>query len=160
MQAKKTFSRKIMAGLGIATSAAILTTAAIAQAGDPAGVDCKGGHHHAWKQGDRQADMQKHLDKLKADLKIQPSQEGAWQAYTAKLQEQGAKMKALHQQAGAGTQALTLPERLDQRSAFMKQRLADREETNTLLKALYTSLTPEQRVIMDQRFSHDKGHDA
>ena len=171
MQPKKTLTWKIRAGLGIAAGAAIIATAAItgtamaqtattAAPATAAGVDCQGPHHWGGHGGDRQANMLKHLDKLKADLKLQPNQEGAWQAYTAKLQEQGAKMKALHQQAGADAKTLTLPERLDQRTAFMKQRQADMEETNAALKALYASLTPEQRAIMDQRFSRGKGHHA
>jgi protein CpxP len=157
MQAKKPLSGKILGGLAVAVSAAILGGAALAHAGDPAGGDCGGPQHWGAKHGDPQAAMQKHLDKLKADLKIQPSQEGAWQAYESKVQAQGAKMKVLHQQATTDTKTLTLPERLDQRTAFMKQREADMEDMNTSLKALYAVLTPEQRAIMDKDFAHGKG---
>jgi len=64
-------------------------------------------------------------------------------------------MKAAHQQAQPSAN-LTLPEQLDRRIAFMKQREANMEEMTDALKTLYSALTTEQRSIMDKHFSHEK----
>jgi len=157
MQAKKTLSGKIIAGLAVVAAAAVLGGTALAQAGDSAGGDC-GPHHWGAKNGDPQAAMQKHLDKLQADLKLQPNQQGAWQAYVAQMQTNMQKMQAAHQAAKASASTtLTLPQRLDQRETFMQTRLTDMQAADTALKALYTALTPAQQAIMDQHFAHGKG---
>lgn len=157
MEHKQTFSRRILAGIGMVASAAILATAAIAQTTDQPPTDSVGMGQWGGRHGDPVAAMQKHLDKLKADLKIQPNQEGAWAAYAAKVQEKGQKMKALHDQAKTQT-TLTLPERLDRRASFMQERLADMQDVNTALKALYNTLSADQQAILDKHFSHRMRH--
>jgi hypothetical protein len=163
MQHKQTFNRKLLAGLGIMASAAILATTAVAQTvaqtTDKTAIDCAGPGHWRGKHSDPQAAMQKHLDKLKADLKIQANQEGAWAAYVAKVQEKGQKMKAFHDQAKSQTN-LTLPERLDRRVSFMQERLADMQDVNTALKALYSALSADQQAILDKHFSQRMRHHA
>lgn len=157
MQSKPLFRKKLVSSLGIIAGAIVFAASATSYAVNQAAQqDCKGGHH-AGKQGDRTAAMAQRLEQLKADLKLKPNQEGAWQAYTAKLKEQGEKMKALHQQARADTQ-LTLPQRLDRRADFMKQQQAGLDERAATLKALYASLTAEQQATMDQHFSSGKRH--
>jgi Spy/CpxP family protein refolding chaperone len=151
MNSKRLITKQLVCTLGAVAGAAILISSSPSFADDNVAQDHKAGHHFG-AEG-----MQKHLDKLKADLKIQPSQEGAWQAYAQKVKEKGEKMKALHQQAHANAN-LTLPERLDQQISFMKQREANMEEMAVTLKALYATLTPEQRVVMDKHFSHRKRH--
>jgi protein CpxP len=114
----------------------------------------------AWNKhhGDPAA-MQKRLDKLKADLKLQPNQEGAWQIFTSALKAQGDQMRALHQQNKASSNTATaLPDRLDQRLAAMKQHVASMEETHNAIKTFYSQLTPEQRTVMDQHFARMQRH--
>lgn len=158
MQPKKTLNRKILAGLAVTASAAILGGAALAHAGDQAGGDCGGPRHWGARNGDPQAAMQKHLDKLQADLKLQPNQQGAWQAYVTQMQANMQKMQAAHQAAKTSADTtLTLPQRLDRRETLMQSRLTDMQAADTALKALYAALTPAQQAIMDQHFAHGKG---
>jgi len=155
MKSKSMFTRKISYAIGALASVIVLASAIPTYANDKGVHESKCGHHFHkdGKHGDRSAMMQKRLEKLKAELKIQPIQENAWGAYAAKVKEQGEKMKSHHQQAQPNT-PLTLPEQLDQRNAFMKQRQASMEDMTITLKALYAQLTPEQRTVMDKHFSH------
>ncbi|HVK56686.1 MAG TPA: Spy/CpxP family protein refolding chaperone [Burkholderiales bacterium] len=155
MKSKPMFSSKISYAIGALASVIVLASAVPTYANEKAPQGAKCGHHFHkdGKRGDRSAMMQKRLDKLKAELKIQPNQENAWGTYAVKAKEQGEKMKSHHQQAQANT-TLTLPEQLDQRNAFMKQRQASMEDMAVTLKALYAQLTPEQRTVMDKHFSH------
>jgi Spy/CpxP family protein refolding chaperone len=160
MKSKQMFSSKVSYAIGALASIIVLASAVPTYANDKAAHGAKCDHHFRkdGKHGDRSAMMQKRLEKLKAELKIQPNQENAWGAYAAKVNEQGEKMKSHHQQARANT-TLTLPEQLDQRNAFMKQRQASMEDMTVTLKALYSELTPEQRSVMDKHFSHhEKRH--
>jgi Spy/CpxP family protein refolding chaperone len=88
------------------------------------------------------------LADLKAQLKINTSQEAAWQAFAAQAKAQAGGMRALRDQMQDGTG--TAPERMAQRAAAMQQR-ADRMATMaTAFGALYGVLTPEQKAIADQ----------
>ena len=92
----------------------------------------------------------------KAELKITKAQEAAWQAYSAKAREQAGIMLAMHgtMQSTEGT----APERMAQRAALMKQRLAGMETMSAALRDLYAVLTPEQKAIADQQFGHMGGY--
>ena len=93
---------------------------------------------------------------LKTELKITPAQDAAWQAYSAKAREQSAGMLAMR---GAMLNATgSAPERLAERAALMKQRLAGMEDMAAAVKDLYAVLTPEQKAIADQEFGAMSGH--
>lgn len=97
------------------------------------------------------------LDKLKTTLKINAAQEAAWQTFAGKAKQQVENMQAMHKQSqppASPPAALSAPERMDKGIEFMKQRLTNMEAMNTALKDLYAILTPEQKVIADQHFSH------
>ena len=95
------------------------------------------------------------MNQLKVDLKITPTQEPAWQAFTGKAKEQAQAMQALRSKmqetAGAA------PDRMAQRTEFMKQRIGNMEAMTTSLKDLYAVLTPEQKATADQSFGHMGG---
>ena len=86
----------------------------------------------------------------KAELKITPAQESAWQTYAKQAKLRAESMQTLHTQAPAAAQ--TLPERLSQRTEFMKRRMADMESMSVALTALYAALTPEQKTVADRYF--------
>jgi len=152
----KTLSKQFLMSLCAMAGAAVFISSSPSFANDGATQGCGPGHHGGHKDhGDWEDHAQQRLDKLKTDLKIQPSQEGAWQAYAAKVKEKGEKMKALHQQAPQDTK-LTLPEKLDRQINFMKEHQASAEETAVVLKALYASLTPEQRIVLDKHFARHR----
>jgi Spy/CpxP family protein refolding chaperone len=97
---------------------------------------------------DRSAVAEARLTDLKAQLKINTSQESAWQAFTAQAKQQAASMQAsraqMQQEAG------TAPERMALRAAAMQQRAAGMATMASAFNALYAVLTPEQKAVADQ----------
>ncbi|HUW37157.1 MAG TPA: Spy/CpxP family protein refolding chaperone [Rhodocyclaceae bacterium] len=92
----------------------------------------------------------------KAELNITKAQETAWQAYSTKAREQAGIMLAMR-----GTMLNTegsAPDRIAQRTALMKQHLAQAEAMSAALKELYAVLTPEQQAIADRQFGHMGGY--
>lgn len=91
---------------------------------------------------------QARLDALEAALKLQPDQLAAWNAFEARVKaqiEERVKMREAMRNFQGDAQALA-----DQRVAWMKQRAQAAEEINALRKALYATLTPEQRATFEQ----------
>ena len=106
--------------------------------------------------GDTAAFAEKRIGELKTELKITAAQEPAWQAFAGKAQQQAQTMQTLGakvQETGGAT-----PDRMAQRSEFMKQRLTGMEAMSAAIKDLYAVLTPEQKAVADQRFGHGGGH--
>lgn len=96
------------------------------------------------------------LNKLKAELKITAEQDKAWQDYAAKAKQLASALPSpatmSKPAAGAAPAPTSAPERLEQASAHLKQRLAYLEGMTGALKELYTALTPEQKVQADKHF--------
>ena len=91
-----------------------------------------------------------HLSDLKAQLKINASQEAAWQAFATQAKAQAASMQAMRAQMQQDTG--TAPERMAQRTTAMQQRAAGMATMTTAFNALYAVLTPEQKTVADQSF--------
>ena len=91
------------------------------------------------------------LTELKAELKITDQQESAWKAYAEQVKAQAESMQAWHTAMWNSAQ-LSAPERLAQRDAMLKQRLAQHEAMTSAFNELYKALTPEQRAAVDQGF--------
>jgi len=89
---------------------------------------------------------------LKVALGITTQQDSAWQAFANHAKQQSENRQAWFAKMQDTPRAASTPERLAQQSDFMKQRQADMQTNATALKDLYAALTPEQRVIADQRF--------
>lgn len=87
---------------------------------------------------------------LKSELAIIPAQESVWNAYADQAKKQADEMQKLHETM-RGTNAGTLPERLELRNQMGKQREAQSEAMSQKLKDLYAALTPEQKSIADRR---------
>lgn len=93
-----------------------------------------------------------HLAALKVELKITPDQESAWKTFTDKARKQAETMPAQRAQMFAQMQTTDqpAPERLAQRTAFAKQRIASMETMTAAVKDVYGALNPEQQKIADQ----------
>lgn len=90
------------------------------------------------------------LTDMKAQLKINTSQEAAWQTFAATAKQQAASMQAMRAQVQDSN--LTAPERMAQHTTVMQERSAGMATMTTAFNALYAVLTPEQKVIADQNF--------
>jgi Spy/CpxP family protein refolding chaperone len=92
--------------------------------------------------------MQLRLAGLKDELKLQPNQLDAWNAWEARIKAEGQvrfeMRQAMHRFQG-DAQAFA-----DQRVAMMKHRAQAADEINGLRKALVATLTPEQKATFDQ----------
>lgn len=104
---------------------------------------------------DMTAFAEQRLGELKTELKITAAQDPAWTAFAGKAKEQAQTMQArrVKMQEGAGP----TPDRMAQRTEFMKQRMAGMESMNAAMKDLYAVLTPEQKAVADRRFGHAGG---
>ncbi len=124
-----------------------------------AGPDAQGfgpgagrGGHGMWSNP--AAAVEGYLAALKVELKITPDQDKAWQAFTAKAKQQADTMIARRTQMfGQASGSQSAPERLAQRTEFMKQGLASMESMTAAVKDLYGVLTPEQKTIADQQLT-------
>jgi hypothetical protein len=105
--------------------------------------------------GDPTANMDAQLATLKAELEITPGQDAAWQAFTGKARIQAQTMQALRGKAQEATGPA--PERMAQRTEFMKLRLANMEAMSGAVKDLYAVLSPKQKALADQHIGAMNG---
>jgi hypothetical protein len=101
------------------------------------------------------------LEAVKAGLNITAAQDGAWQAFAAVLQQQAAAREAMRAQMQAQMQTQMQGQGPSaapaDRSAHFEAMSKFREEhtaaRSAALKDLYAVLTPEQKLIADQRLN-------
>ena len=141
--------RSLKIFLGLAAAASLAATAyAQAPFQGPGFHRGMGAMHGGPMFGDPSARAEQHLTYLKGQLNITADQESQWQAFADAVKQQAQGMVAMR--ASMQSTAGTMPERMDQRLAFMKQRLASMEALNGAAKQLYGVLTPEQKAAFDQ----------
>jgi protein CpxP len=121
----------------------------VAQAPVTSSVSGQHGENFAARMAKRQAALH---DKLA----LTPSQEGAWQAFTARMQA-----TVLTRSDVRPAKALTAPERAERKAAFLQvaqQQAAARVQP---IKDFYAVLSPEQQKTFDTQFKghhHHHGH--
>lgn len=141
------------AAAAIAMLATGVTTTALAYgpgAGNGPGAmggGCAGQGRAAMMQGDPAARVENRLAFLKSELKITPEQEQAWQSFADTVKAQGAAMPRMGRNM---TTSGTAPEQIDQRIAFMQQRLERMRTASKAVQDLYGALTPKQQAIADR----------
>lgn len=103
---------------------------------------------------DPAARTQAQLDELKTSLKLNSSQDKAWQAFAKQATQQAEAMKAQHAQRPApqADDKLHAPELMARGTEQLKQQLAQMEAMNKAVKDLYAALTPEQQSLADRHF--------
>ncbi len=104
------------------------------------------------KKCDRWEGKEKRLETLKADLKLNASQEAAWAEWAGKIKgdRKGWEEKRKDFESWAN---LPAPERMEKRLAFAKEHIAKQEERLAATKTFYATLSPEQRQTFDKGFS-------
>ena len=91
----------------------------------------------------------RHMERLKAELKLSPEQEAAWKAFVVRTEPQPFKAPA------QDWSKMTTPQRLDAQQALHAERSADMAKRIEATKSFYAQLTPEQQKTFDAQ-SH--GH--
>ena len=145
----------IMATTALAATAQTTAPAAPAVSATPTHP---GGHH-----GDRmgrpdpaqmQARMAKHQADLKAQLKLTPTQEGAWTAFTASMQPP-ARIARMTPEQRAEMDKLTTPERVDKMRALRGQHMAEMtasmDKRGDATKTFYAALNADQKNVFDSQ---------
>lgn len=122
--------------------------------------------HHEGKGGMHKMDpakmeamVAKHLDALKAKLKITAAQEGAWTAFAAAMKPATHTMDQHPDRAELDK--LTTPERIDKMHELRKQHMADMaaamDKRDEATKTFYAVLSAEQKKIFDSEYAR-MGH--
>ena len=100
----------------------------------------------------------KHMEELKASLKLKPEQESQWAAFAGTMKP----MDKMHDRMmGEDMSKLTTPERIDKMAAMKTQRDAEMQKRAEATKAFYATLSAEQKKTFDQetaKFMRRMGH--
>jgi hypothetical protein len=123
--------------------------------GQPSAMQGQGMHHRGNGQMDpakMQAMVEKRLTTLKAQLKLTPDQEGAWNTFTtATKPATGKLMTARPDQAEMAK--LTTPERIEKMKVLHTQHMTEMstnmDKLGEAAKVFYATLTPEQQKAFD-----------
>jgi Spy/CpxP family protein refolding chaperone len=100
---------------------------------------------------DRGECMEKRLETLHKDLKLNPSQETAWTEWSDKFKAGRSAWKERHKDFESWAN-LPVPERMEKMLAFSKERVSRLEGRLAATKTFYATLTPEQRQTFDKQF--------
>ncbi|EKD96911.1 MAG: hypothetical protein ACD_23C01190G0006 [uncultured bacterium] len=94
---------------------------------------------------------------MKKILNISAEQEAAWTTFAKIMKQQKTEMMSVMQERHANSAKSTqsAPDRIDERTQLMKQRVAGMETVAAAMKQLYAVLTPQQKEILDNRFGQD-----
>ena len=133
-------------GLGTIAAAAPDQVAQAPGASVQSGATSQHGQKFAERMAKRQAALH---DKLA----LTPAQEGAWQAFTARMQA-----TVLTRSDARPATPLTAPERAERKAAFLQvaqQQAASRVQP---IKEFYAVLSPEQQKIFDSQFRGHRHH--
>lgn len=109
----------------------------------------------------RMAKHEKSLQNLKAQLKLSPAQEPAWNAFAASMQPPTAHGPAMDRQAMS---KMSTPERLDAMEAMRAKRIEQANARHSAIKKFYAELSPEQKKTFDDhgmkmgRMDHEDMH--
>ncbi len=90
------------------------------------------------------------MSQLEEDLRLQPGQMPAWNAYQERVQRLLEDRRRTVREANTGT---TAPQRLDALADGARNRLTAVEDVVDAGKALYATLTGEQRNVADRRLA-------
>lgn len=85
----------------------------------------------------------RHMERLKAELKLSPEQEAAWKAFVVRTEPQPFKAPA------QDWSQMTTPQRLDAQQALHAERSAEMAKRIDATKSFYAQLTPEQQKAFD-----------
>ncbi len=98
-----------------------------------------------------EANLDRHLARMKEALGITPDQEGAWSEYAQKAKGEMGQMREAMREARQ-EMPQTAPQRFDRRIEMMKRRIAFLENMDEAFKRLYGVLTPQQQAAADRHF--------
>ncbi len=146
---QKLFSKRaLMVGLIAGSGVLAASTFAMSNGGD--GQPGCAARHGQTVQSQREAFRARHLADLKDNLKLQPQQEAAWQAFAdAAAPVRGPMGNADRQARRDEIRQLNTPQRLDKMLARADQRHTYMVQRAEAVKRFYAQLSPEQQSVFD-----------
>jgi len=115
-------------------------------------------HDHAAMMAHMKERMAKRQAELHDKLKLNASQEAAWNTYLSKIKPDGMSPRPDR----AEMAKLSAPERMERHLAMMKEHEKHLETRIAATKQFYATLTPEQQKIFNDEFArgweHGHGH--
>jgi hypothetical protein len=115
-------------------------------------MERKGGH-------ERFGTLEQRTERMKARLQITDAQKPQWDAVVGVMQKQAkafasARAEFWQKKANGETpKVLTTPERMAQRNKAMETRLNSQREFTAAYSALYNTMSPEQKKMVDDHLS-------
>jgi protein CpxP len=110
------------------------------------------------KKCDRWEGNEKHLEALKTDLKLNPTQEAAWTEWVDKIKGDHKDWEENRKNVESWA-SLPVPDRMEKMLTFSKEHIAKQETRLAATKTFYATLSPEQRKIFDKGFNFEHhGH--
>ncbi len=155
-----------MAVTAVSATAQTASPAPVERQATPAHPDAEGkAKARAQRQAERTARLQQQMAerqaRFKAELKITPEQEPAWNAFIARTQPtQPAERAAAAQPPAPAREAwaqLSTPERLDRLQARQAERDARTARRHDAIRSFYAALDTEQKKIFDERTARSGG---
>ena len=148
-----TLRKRLLIGL-VAVGLGTGSIAAMAAKGDCGPMGGPMGYGDHGRSGERMKErMEKRATELHDKLKLNTTQETAWQTYIGKMKP--ADMPVRPDRAEMAK--LTTPERMEKMHAVMQEREKHMETRIAATKEFYNVLTPEQRKIFDDQFPDGHG---
>lgn len=141
------------AATALLASFALPSFAQTAAPAAPAAASAPKPDHAGHKRGDMREHMQQRIAKLKADLKLTPAQEGAWNTYAANFKP-GERPPRMEREDFA---KLTTPQRIDKMREMRTRHAAEADRRGEATKAFYAQLDASQQKTFDAATLH-KGH--
>lgn len=153
-------SAGLLASAAFSASAQTPAPATAAPAGSPPVAEHRMNRPHDGKfMAHMQERRARRLADLKTKLRIDPSQEAAWSAFTAASQPAGSPPQHRDPKAArAEFEKMTTPQRLDRMQARQAERQAMLAKRADATRTFYAGLTPEQQKTFDaESMRHGRG---
>lgn len=128
-------------------------TPQLAQAATPAQPTAPTAEQRDQKRAEHIARMQQKMAErqaaFKAELKLTPEQEPAWNAFVARTQPQA---RPARDHSREDWSKLTTPQRLDKMQALKAERDAAMAKRTEAIKSFYAALNADQQKVFDSKF--------
>lgn len=123
-------------------------------------MDCDGMSMKQDGMMDSVAHAEKHLNELKAKLKLTNDQEPAWKTFSDQVKNQAKSMASMHDKKKEGMKDMptSAPDMMAMMASMMQDHAQNMLTMVDNVKTFYATLTPEQKVAFDKvHMSHMKG---
>lgn len=151
-QLSQTVRQSRPAGLALIAGLTVTLLAPLSALAHPDDCGPMAGPYMENMRGDRAERMQMRQTQLHDALKLTPEQEGAWKKYAESMRPPAAAA-----QRSDDWRKMSMPERGEKMLELSQQHQERMREHVAAMKALYATLTPEQRKVFDSHHAERRG---